>query len=137
MQGIVVASVFIFLPDAPADLETQLRGNGHITTVKKGVQVAPEQESIAWVVWPALAVWLNMGRLKHRQCSLGGNGAAALVKIGYQDSESALPQTRKGQHGSAITFAHCLWYRRHRRHFRDCFPTDRGDDPFPHTPTFA
>ncbi len=102
LQRVVLAPVFELFPNATADLETEVRGDGHIPRVEKTVNVPAKQDPIARIMAAAFGIRPYMCGVEGRQGALTGHGASTVIKIGYEYPERPLTQTGRHQDWIAV-----------------------------------
>ena len=60
MHFIVFSSIFIFFSYFRANFYTELRRYSYVMTIKKLMQISPQQEPITGNVWPRQRIGLNV-----------------------------------------------------------------------------
>src|SRR6267378_1604689 len=128
-EGIVIASVLELLADASADLQPVLRRNGDVTAIEERVQVGAKQQAVRDLVLAAVGVRTDVRRLEDGQRPLAGDGASALIRVGHEDPERALAETRADGDRSAEATG--------RRRLGDAAPTQPIHHGLPDPPAFA
>jgi hypothetical protein len=63
MHRVVVASVFEFIADPAAYLETASWRDGHVASIEQAVDITTEQEPIPRFMFTAIGIWPNMSRI--------------------------------------------------------------------------
>ena len=86
-EGIVVATVLEIVPDLPAELNTQVRRDSHVTPIEQDMQIRSQQKPVAGSVWAAVGIPPNVGRFQYRQSSFSGDCTTATVGISDQCPE--------------------------------------------------
>lgn len=79
-------------------------GDGKIATVKEGMQVFPEEQTVADFMRAVFVIRFDMGGIEDRQGFFAGDGATAFVSFHDQDPESALAEPGAGEVLVAVTF---------------------------------
>ena len=113
---VVVAAVFEFFFDAAADFDVHVRGDGDVAFVEQGVEIAAEEQAVAYEVFAAFGVGLDVGGVEGGEGFLAGHGAAALVGVRDQHAERALAQTGEREDGRAVLWGAALGHGNGRRH---------------------
>lgn len=85
-------SVVELLLDAAAHLETEVRRYCHVAGVEQAMDVAPQQQAVARLVVAAVAKGADVSGFERRQRAFLRHGAASLVDVRHQHTESTLPQ---------------------------------------------
>jgi hypothetical protein len=66
VKVVVIAAVFELIPNPPADLKPAIGGDGNVASVEEGMKIAPQEQAVARIVRPALAVRLDVRGFQHR-----------------------------------------------------------------------
>lgn len=77
---------------AAADEEAAIGSDGDVALVEEAVDVGSEEEPVVEAVLASLSDGADVGGVQDGEGFFSGDGAAALVVVGYQDAEGALAQ---------------------------------------------
>ena len=92
MQFVVMPPVLKLLFNLTAHFEVTVGRHRHVACIEKTVDVAPKQKPIPGLMCAAVAVWPDMRGFKRRKGPLLRNRATAIVGVGDEHTERALPK---------------------------------------------
>src|SRR5581483_11491885 len=95
--SVVLAPVLVLLLDSTAHLDLESFVDRDIALVEQNMQIGPKEQSVRDEVRARLGVGLDMRGLEDRQRALAGDGATPAIRLGDQDPECPLPETRARQ----------------------------------------
>ena len=78
MMLVVLPPILEFRSDLLTDLYFEIFGDGHISQIKQGVQIRPQQESVFDQVRSVGREWSDVSRLQNRQCLFARDRAPSL-----------------------------------------------------------
>ena len=102
VQAVICLAVVILLADAVADVDAVVGIDGDQALVEQLVEVHPQQHAVGDFMGAALGERIDVGGLQDLERVFTGNRAAALVCVGDEHLERALPQARLDQGRGAI-----------------------------------
>ncbi len=94
VEGVVIAPILEFRPNAAADLNHVVIGDRQVAQVEEVVQVGTQQEAVVDLVRAVFRIALVVRGLQSGKRALTGHGAAPLVGVGDQEPKCPLPKAR-------------------------------------------
>jgi len=119
MQRVILFAVIKLFLEAMTNLDRVVGRDSQVAPVKESVQILPKQKAIARTMGSTIRVRSYVGGIEHMEDVRVSQGTLPLVNIGYDDPESALPQSR--QRGLRLTIAEAVSHQLglHGRHSTD------------------